>query len=109
MRSFVGLMAVKCLNTVHYIMTRRIITRAVRSRHAPARNETKDTPEFSEYSFPSSDFAPRFANRGIWFTHTCPRVILSFFFQWLFQPIQGPGLLLSSVIIFHRGYDSLGE
>jgi hypothetical protein len=25
-----------------------------------------------------------------------------FFFQWLFQSIQGPGLLFSSVIIFHR-------
>jgi hypothetical protein len=24
------------------------------------------------------------------------------FFQWLFQPIQGPGLLFSSVIDFHR-------
>jgi hypothetical protein len=24
------------------------------------------------------------------------------FLQWLFQPIQGPGLLFSSVIIFHR-------
>jgi hypothetical protein len=24
------------------------------------------------------------------------------FFQWLFQPIQGPGLLFSYVIIFHR-------
>jgi hypothetical protein len=30
------------------------------------------------------------------------------FFQWLFQPIQGPGLLFSSVIIFHRRYESLG-
>jgi hypothetical protein len=25
-----------------------------------------------------------------------------YFFQWLFQPIQGPGLLFSSAIIFHR-------
>jgi hypothetical protein len=25
-----------------------------------------------------------------------------FFLQWLFEPIQGPGLLFSSVIIFHR-------
>jgi hypothetical protein len=24
------------------------------------------------------------------------------FFRWLFQPIQGPGLLFSCVIIFHR-------
>jgi hypothetical protein len=24
-----------------------------------------------------------------------------YFFQWLFQPIQGPGLLFSSVFIFH--------
>jgi hypothetical protein len=24
------------------------------------------------------------------------------FFQWLLQPIQGPGLFFSSVIIFHR-------
>jgi hypothetical protein len=24
------------------------------------------------------------------------------YFQWLFQPIQGPGLLFSSVIILHR-------
>jgi hypothetical protein len=29
--------------------------------------------------------------------------------QWLFQPVQGPGLLFSSVIIFHRRYDSLDE
>jgi hypothetical protein len=32
-----------------------------------------------------------------------------FFFQWLFQPIQCPGLLFSSVIILHRRYDSLGD
>jgi hypothetical protein len=25
-----------------------------------------------------------------------------FFFQWLFQPMQGTGLLFSSVFIFHR-------
>jgi hypothetical protein len=24
------------------------------------------------------------------------------YFQWFFQPIQGPGLLISSIIIFHR-------
>jgi hypothetical protein len=29
-----------------------------------------------------------------------------FFLQWLFQPIQGPSLLFSSVIIFHRQQDS---
>jgi hypothetical protein len=29
-------------------------------------------------------------------------LIPQFFFQLLFQPIQGPGLLFSSVIIFHR-------
>jgi hypothetical protein len=28
--------------------------------------------------------------------------LLKIFFHWLFQPIQGPGLLFSSVIIFHR-------
>jgi hypothetical protein len=27
---------------------------------------------------------------------------MNFFSQWLVQPNQGPGLLLSSVIIFHR-------
>jgi hypothetical protein len=32
-----------------------------------------------------------------------------FFFQWFFQLIQGPGFLLSSVIIFHRRQDSLDE
>jgi hypothetical protein len=32
-----------------------------------------------------------------------------FFFQWLVQPIQGPGLLFSIVTIFHRRYDSLDE
>jgi hypothetical protein len=34
---------------------------------------------------------------------------VNFFFKWLLQPIQGPGLLFSSVIIFHRRWDSLGE
>jgi hypothetical protein len=29
--------------------------------------------------------------------------IMSFFFQWLFQPIQGPGLLFISIIIFTDG------
>jgi hypothetical protein len=28
------------------------------------------------------------------------------FFEWLFQPIQGPGLLFSSIIIFHRQQNS---
>jgi hypothetical protein len=32
-----------------------------------------------------------------------------FFFQWLLQPIQDPGLLFNSVIIFHRRQDSLDE
>jgi hypothetical protein len=32
-----------------------------------------------------------------------------FFLQWFFQTIQGPGLLFSSVIIFHRRYDALDE
>jgi hypothetical protein len=25
-----------------------------------------------------------------------------FFLQWLFQPIEGPALLFSSVIVFHK-------
>jgi hypothetical protein len=33
-------------------------------------------------------------------TDLCSVVII--LIQWLFQPIQGPGLLFSSVIIFHR-------
>jgi hypothetical protein len=36
-------------------------------------------------------------------------VLFLFFFQWLFQPIQGPGLLFSSVIIFHRRQNCLDE
>jgi hypothetical protein len=31
-----------------------------------------------------------------------PVQAFAFFFQWFFQPTQGPGLLFSSVIIFHR-------
>jgi hypothetical protein len=30
------------------------------------------------------------------------RIFTFTWFLWLFQPIQGPGLLCSSVIIFHR-------
>jgi hypothetical protein len=30
-------------------------------------------------------------------------------FKYLFQSIQGPGLVFSLVIIFHRLYDSLDE
>jgi hypothetical protein len=37
------------------------------------------------------------------------RNLSAFIFQWLFQPIEGPGLLFSSVIIFHRRWDSLDE
>jgi hypothetical protein len=33
----------------------------------------------------------------------------AFFFQRLFQPIQGLAFLFSSVIIFHRRYDSLND
>jgi hypothetical protein len=33
----------------------------------------------------------------------------NYFSQWLFQPIQDPGLLFISIIIFHRLYDSLDE
>jgi hypothetical protein len=36
-------------------------------------------------------------------------VASTFFFQWLFQPIRGPGLLFSSVITFHRWWDSSDE
>jgi hypothetical protein len=32
-----------------------------------------------------------------------------FYFQWVFQPMQGLGLLFSSVIFFHRRQESLGE
>jgi hypothetical protein len=40
---------------------------------------------------------------------TVSGIFAIYFFQWLFQPIQGPGLLFSSVIIFHSRYDSLDE
>jgi hypothetical protein len=32
-----------------------------------------------------------------------------FFFQWLFQPVQGPGLLFSSVIFFTQTAGLLGR
>jgi hypothetical protein len=31
------------------------------------------------------------------------RILFSSYLQWLFQPVQGPNLLFSSVIIFQRG------
>jgi hypothetical protein len=36
-------------------------------------------------------------------------VAIYFYPQWLFLHIQGPGFLFSSVIIFHKRYDSLDE
>jgi hypothetical protein len=42
-------------------------------------------------------------------TPTFSLTLALFFFQWLIQPIPGPGLLFSSVIIFHRRQDSLDE
>jgi hypothetical protein len=40
---------------------------------------------------------------------SCFHCDLGFFFQWLFQPIQIPGLLFSSVIIFSHTVGLLGR
>jgi hypothetical protein len=43
------------------------------------------------------------------FTLLLPYIHIYFFFQRLFQPIQGPGLLFSSVIIFSQTVGLLGR
>jgi hypothetical protein len=43
-------------------------------------------------------------DRAQWhtFLNTAIKLLIPYFIQWLFQPIQGPSLLFSSAIIFHR-------
>jgi hypothetical protein len=51
---------------------------------------------FGEFLGTTASRMPR-----VWTEETVSRYG-EFVFQWLFQPIQGPGLLFSSVIFFHR-------
>jgi hypothetical protein len=55
---------------------------------------------------PSTFFPSHYAQSFIWY---CIIWITDFFFQWLFLPVQAPGLLFSTVIIFRRRYYPLGE
>jgi hypothetical protein len=52
----------------------------------------------------NSEFELWFRISGMW-----RRVVWYIYFQWFFQLIQAPGLLFSSIIIFHRRFDSLDE